>query len=461
MSLFPRKIASQLILLMLFALVAAQFISTVVIGQRQFKKINQNFINEFEYRLNQLNQLIPTLDNQQRQLVLNAASTGIINFSLANKPIINKTVGKWQPIFQHAPKTLYVWHQEPCYFHAGLLCDPDVLDFSDNIKKNMSWPVINEEIFTNSKVTHAASFQITDNQWLNAALLPPPRLSALSTNRTITFLVICGLIMIAVVTAITHHITSPLRLLSEYAHRFGRGESLPPLPPQGTIELQETIKAFNEMYTRIQRFTNDRTQLLAALSHDLRTPITSLALRLEFLPDCEDKDRMLLTLKEMQHMVETTLTHVRVLADTEQFQSVDLASLISSVAIDLIDLGMPIKMHLNKSITAKCKPIALRRAVRNLLENAVRYGQQAHVSLFETEHSIKISVKDQGPGIPQEKLNEVLKPFFRLESSRNSNSGGIGLGLTITKDIIQNHGGQLILNNLSPRGLEVVIKLPK
>ncbi|MBU2710112.1 ATP-binding protein [Zooshikella harenae] len=461
MNFFPRKIASQLILLILFALIAAQIISTIVIGQRQFKKINQNFINEFEYRLNQLHQLLPSLDEQQQQLVLNAASTGIIHFSFDNKPIINKTVGSWQPTFQHAPKTLYVWHQEPCYVHVWLFCDQKVLDFSERIKEAMPWSVINDEIFSNSKVTHVASFQIAENQWLNAALLPPPRLSAIWTNRTITFLVICGLIMVAVVTAITHHITSPLRLLSEYAHRFGRGESLPPLPTQGTIELQETIKAFNEMYTRIQRFTNDRTQLLAALSHDLRTPITSLALRLEFIPDCEDKDRMLVTLKELQHMVENTLTHVRVLADTEQFQSVDLGSLISSVATDLVDLGMPIEANLDKHITAKCKPIALRRALRNLLENAVRYGQHAQVELSETEHYVKIRVTDHGPGIPQEKINEVLKPFFRLESSRNSNSGGIGLGLTITKDIIQNHGGQLTLKNLSPRGLEVIIKLPK
>ncbi|MGI0119094.1 ATP-binding protein [Zooshikella sp. RANM57] len=461
MNLFPRKIASQLILLILIALIAAQVISTIIIGQRQVKKISQNFINEFEYRLNQINQLLPTLDEQQQRLVLNASSTGIIHFSLAEEPVISKTVGHWRPTFKHPPKKLFIWHQEPCYFHGGVFCDPKAVALSERIKESMNWSVMNQEIFSSSKVTHIVSFQVADNQWLNAALLPPPPISALWTNRTITFLVICGLIMIAVVTAITHHITSPLRLLSEYAHRFGRGESLPPLPPQGTIELQETIKAFNEMYTRIQRFTNDRTQLLAALSHDLRTPITSLALRLEFLPDCEDKDRMLLTLKEMQHMVETTLTHVRVLADTEQFQSVDLASLISSVATDLIDLGMSIQVNLDKHITAKCKPIALRRALRNLLENAVRYGEQAQVDLSETEHYIKIRVTDHGPGIPQEKINEVLKPFFRLEGSRNSNSGGIGLGLTITKDIIQNHGGQLILNNLSPKGLEAIIKLPK
>jgi signal transduction histidine kinase len=213
------------------------------------------------------------------------------------------------------------------------------------------------------------------------------------------------------------------------------------------------------MQARLRRFVDDRTRMLAAIGHDLRTPLTTLRLRAEFVPDDEVRERMLNTISEMETMSEATLAFARGESTNEETRLVELSSLVESLCDDLAELGADVRFIEGAKINYCCRADALRRAVRNLIENALRYGTRARVSVARRGDAIALSVEDDGPGIPPEFSEQVFAPFFRLESSRNRQTGGVGLGLSIARTIIRHHGGDIVLGNASP-GLRAVIELP-
>ena len=208
------------------------------------------------------------------------------------------------------------------------------------------------------------------------------------------------------------------------------------------------------------RFVQDRTRMLAAISHDLRTPITTLRLRAEFIDDEEMRGKILDTLEEMQAMTEAVLAFAREDASNEETREVDLSALASSMAEDFSELGKDVRFLGDDAIVYACRPISLKRALRNLIENALRYAGAAEIKVVKGVDGLQISVLDQGPGIPAEKLEEVFSPFFRVEGSRNLETGGVGLGLSITRTIIRSHGGDVTLANRKDGGLEATINLP-
>jgi signal transduction histidine kinase len=214
------------------------------------------------------------------------------------------------------------------------------------------------------------------------------------------------------------------------------------------------------MQERLRRFVGDRTRMLAAIGHDLRTPITSLKLRAELLDDEEARTKMLATLDEMQRMSEATLAFARDDAATEPTRVVDLAALLDSIADDLAEMGKPVTFIESPRLPYPCRPTALKRAVANLVENAIQYGERARVSLESRSVGPVIVVDDDGPGIPEERLDDVFKPFVRLEESRNRATGGAGLGLSIARSIVLSHGGDLVLANRKGGGLRAEIRLP-
>jgi signal transduction histidine kinase len=215
------------------------------------------------------------------------------------------------------------------------------------------------------------------------------------------------------------------------------------------------------MHDRLQRFIQDRTRMLAAMSHDLRTPITTLRLRAEFIEDEETKNKILETLEEMQRMTEATLAFVREEAKAEPTRKTDLNALIESVVADLADLGHDAHFTETSHITYACRPQGLKRALRNLLENAIRYGEKADVNLIDQGGQLLITIDDQGPGIPKSDIERMFQPFVRLDESRSEETGGIGLGLAIARSIIRSHGGDIVLTNRDEGGLRASISLPK
>jgi signal transduction histidine kinase len=304
-----------------------------------------------------------------------------------------------------------------------------------------------------------ASVPFHDGGWLNAQTqihaepVPLPLPSLLSAA-------IMAVASFAIVVIVARRVTRPLKALADSADAFGRGAPAPLLAEAGPDEARRLIAAFNRMQQRLLRFVADRTRMLAAIGHDLRTPITSLKLRAELLEDEEAKAKMLATLDEMEHMTDATLAFAREDATTEQSRTIDLAAAVASQVDDLAELGKPVSFAEAPRLPYACRPTALKRALGNLIENAVQYGERARVALHATSAGPLITVDDDGPGIAEAKMEEAFKPFVRLEASRSRATGGIGLGLAIARSIVLAHGGELILSNRPEGGLRAEIRLP-
>ncbi|GLK70126.1 HAMP domain-containing histidine kinase [Ancylobacter dichloromethanicus] len=300
--------------------------------------------------------------------------------------------------------------------------------------------------------------QLKDGSWLNSAFSKKMANSML-TARSLISLAVTAIVLSLCAAFIARTMTKPMRRLAAAAEALGRGESVAPLQEKGPDDLRHTAVAFNLMQSRLQRFVEDRTRMLAAIGHDLRTPITSLRLRAEFVADDETREKMLDTLDELRAMTEATLAFSREQATEEVTRNVDLTALVGSLCDDLVELGHEITCTEGPKISYRCRPDALKRAVRNLVENAVRYGERARVSLRTTPQAIEIVIEDDGPGIPPEIVERAFEPFFRIEHSRNRTTGGIGLGLSISRNMVRHHGGDIILANTG-HGLRATISLP-
>ncbi|WP_319498947.1 ATP-binding protein [uncultured Cohaesibacter sp.] len=274
-------------------------------------------------------------------------------------------------------------------------------------------------------------------------------------------LIVSAVLIILVVVLIVRKLTAPLRELESASRKLGRGEAIAPLKEEGPTEIRGTISAFNAMQERLLRFVQDRTRMLAAVSHDLRTPITTLRLRTEFIDDDEMREKLQATLEEMQAMTDAVLAFAREDASKEETRDVNLAALLSSMAEDYQELGRNVTFDGPDNLTFACRQVSLKRALTNLTENALRYAGNADLFLSATPRHIEIRICDNGPGIPAEKLEEVFTPFFRVEGSRNLETGGVGLGLSITRTIIRSHGGDVTLVNRPSGGLAATITLPR
>jgi signal transduction histidine kinase len=261
---------------------------------------------------------------------------------------------------------------------------------------------------------------------------------------------------------LTLMVNVPLTRVAHAAERVGLDINAPVLAEQGPAQLQRVIRAFNDMQRRLQRFLTDRTLMLGAISHDLRTPLTRLRLRLEAGRAVAEKDKMLGDIETMENMLASTLSFIRGVDDAEAHDAVDLASLLQT-ACDLVsDLGGSVEYVGAVRQRYRCKPQALLRAFTNVFMNAARYGGSARVSLVRLPGvGFQVDVDDEGPGIPDEEKSRVFEPFYRAPGARDVDSQGMGLGLAIARSVILGHGGTIELLDREPRGLRVRIVLPE
>lgn len=281
----------------------------------------------------------------------------------------------------------------------------------------------------------------------------------------VRFLVWMGLIgvMIALLSLwAARRLTAPLARFAAAAERFGVEADAAPLPESGPRELRVATHAFNRMQERLRRFIDDRTRMIAAISHDLRTPLTRLRLRAETIEDPEQQRKILADLAEMQAMIEATLAFARDDARKEPRTTVDLAELLCSLCEDRVDAGLLAEYQGPTHYPFACRPVALRRALGNLIDNALAYGEVARVSLEQTDAGhVTIRIDDDGPGIPQAEWEKVFIPFYRLETSRSRDTGGTGLGLSVARTVLRGHGGDIALQNRPEGGLRVLVTLPR
>ena len=287
-----------------------------------------------------------------------------------------------------------------------------------------------------------------------------PRGAPLSRNLFFNLALLVVLLVIALyVTA--RSITRPLSKLVSAAEGLGRNVRQPKLEEKGARELRDAARAFNTMQDRLQRYLDSRTRVLAAMSHDLKTPLTRLRLQVETtLDDSAIQARFGKELDEMESMVRSSLALFRGLDDDETLAQIDINALVATLRSEFTEMGADVTVEGQALQPFMGKPQALRRCLTNLVANAVKFGTRAKI-VVEDGTALIIRVRDEGPGIPQDELERVFEPFYRVESSRNRDTGGTGLGLSIARDVAQAHGGSLVARNLPGVGLEALLVLPR
>lgn len=258
---------------------------------------------------------------------------------------------------------------------------------------------------------------------------------------------------------IARRVARPLSELSAAATTAAQGGSAPRVPEEGPEDVRRAAAAFNAMTDQVSRTLESQRQLLSAVGHDLRTPITAMRINIEFVNDAELRERLERNLEELQELTEAVLSAARG-AGGEPMRHIDVAALVESLCADLIDMGKPVTWQAHDPVPMNCRPNEIRRAVRNLIENAIAYGKEATVSIQARGTGYEIIVDDNGPGIPEADRQRVFEPFVRLETSRNAETGGTGLGLTLVKTIAAGHGGTVTLENRAEGGLRARLYLP-
>lgn len=301
--------------------------------------------------------------------------------------------------------------------------------------------------------------QLEDDSWLNFTASLPPHKGAWFL-RLLTWLIVFGGGITLLVVMVTRRIIRPLQLFAAASQQFGLDVNAPSLPEHGPTEIKQAAIAFNKMQTRIRNFVQERMQMIAAISHDLKTPITRLRLRSDYIQDDKQRQKALDDLSDMQTILDSTLSFAREDTNQEPRIDVDLNALLQSITDDMHDAGHQVELESAKKVIYHCAPVAIRRALNNLINNAVQYGHYAKIDLNQSPANIDIHISDNGPGIPDSDMQHVFTPFYRVEKSRNRDTGGAGLGLTVAKTIIRQHGGDIELINRKQGGLQVKITLP-
>lgn len=306
---------------------------------------------------------------------------------------------------------------------------------------------------------------LSDGRWLHSRQRP---LAGYQWWRLVRFSVPTSTLpVLVIVLAFVWRTLRPIKALAEAAERVSRGERIEPLPLVGPRETREVSAAFNLMQEKLSRFVNDRTQLLAAISHDIRTPLTSLRLRSTLLPPSDHRDAMLRTLAGMQEMVEQTMEFARDVTADEATSAHGLRELVSHVLLARApggpDLETLEKLEPGPEVVRRVRPIGLRRAVANLVDNAVRHGGSARVRVLSDASGVRIEVDDDGAGLDPAMLERAFEPFFQADPARHrdgTGAGGVGLGLSIARSCMRAQGGDVTLTNRPEGGLRASIQLP-
>lgn len=303
------------------------------------------------------------------------------------------------------------------------------------------------------------SAEIEPGIWLNAQKTYYSAVTV--SSRVAVFTASLAIISALIVWLFARRIARPLEDLATAADRLGRGRSTEPVNENGPEDVRKAARAFNQMQERLTRLLETQRTMLRAVGHDLRTPLTSLRIRAEAIPAEHGQAQIISTLDDMKDMTEEILRWAKESSGLEPVSQVDIGTLLQSLVDDYADMGRPVRfIEHHGPVVSEVRRVALRRAVQNLIDNALKYAGNADVSLESDDDYLYIRVIDNGPGIPSERLEDVTKPFVRLENSRSKETGGVGLGLAIVQSVVLAHGGELMFLNREEGGLTVEIRLP-
>lgn len=474
--LLPKHLGGQLVLLLLGALTLSHLLGFLIFSDERRQAMRSVHQMELLERTAAMVRVLETSPAETRQAILAAVDSPRLRYWLSPESALvdanSQQIELWLaarlesllPRYSHAPVRVHVidtgWPEEADAFH-----------------QRGNWMMQHHREMSGARgeggddsgprwrgkppgIGLTLSAELSDGSWLNVATgFRPPNPGWAWPS--LVSMVLTAMAIMLVVFLTVRRITRPLKALSTAAERLGRGEQIEPLAETGPEELRSTTAAFNAMQERLTRFVRDRTAMLAAISHDLRTPLTSLRLHAELVEEEETRTKLLAILEEMQRMTEATLAFAREESVREETRLVDLPALVESLCDDLAEIGMDVRFSGAEKAQLSCRPVGLRRALRNMIENAVAYGHRARVSMEATGRDFLIHIDDDGPGIPDEDRERVFGPFVRLEESRSRETGGIGIGMAIARSILRAHGGDITLVNRAEGGLRATLHLPR
>ncbi|MEN8740032.1 MAG: ATP-binding protein [Phaeobacter gallaeciensis] len=451
-----RSLRVQLVLLIIIALGVAQFVSLWLFADERSLAIRAALGFEAAGRAANVARLIEEAPADLRPSIIRAANSPLVRFDLGTKPLVQHSDHSDGGLVETRVRALLndsysrdirvELHQ----IQGAILPLPNL----SHEMTEMHLAMMRGEL---SAIEMNLSISIAGGQWLNVSTRferPPIQWPLYSM---LTFGLTAMALLVAVSWFVMTGLLGPLRRLARASERLGRGEDIDALPERGPQEVRELTAGFNRMQDRLTRFVADRTRVLAALGHDLRSPLTAMRVHSEMVEEDETRENLVATVEEMQSMVEATLTFAKGLSGNEPMQDVDLQSFLEALRGDMV---VPFVLSDGPEVTVRLRPNAIRRALRNVIENAVRYGGSATLGWISADGEIEISVTDRGPGIPTAELERVFDPFFRLEESRSLETGGHGLGLSIARSILRAQGGEISLANHPDGGLIATIRLP-
>lgn len=459
LSFWPRSLFGELFLAVLIGVLAATLISTFLVSRDRDRTLVQASVREWSRRVVDMTASMQLLQPGERI----QASSLLQSWPQFRRPR-PPPPPRLQPLFE--PPGLSATIPD---FRSSLerqlrgVLGPEyevaVTPTVDSTRTALTLGRPGAEAFERGGQLYDVSVTIPGGDMLLFRLAQGQRVAPLPRSLLFNLMLLALLTAIAVY-AVTRGITRPLSALARAAEAVGRDLRQPPLVERGSREVRDAARAFNTMQERMRRHVDSRTRVLAAMSHDLKTPLTRLRLRMATLDDADLQFRVDRDLDEMESMVNGALTLLRGLNDDEPPEAVDINQLLGTLQSEFAEFGTPFVVHGRVQTPYAGKPMALKRCLTNLISNATKFGGGVSVQL-EDGGAVIISIRDQGPGIAAEHLAHVFEPFYRIESSRNRDTGGTGLGLCIARDIAQAHGGALVLTNLPQGGLQATLNLPR
>ncbi len=460
----PDSLAAWALLIVIGGLIIAEVATVGVIVQNRVLYGRMNGFFHLAERVSSLSRAIAAEPVRSRAELASALSTPTVQVTVGDKPIATSTgasddeIAELEDVLQTRLGDSGVTEVDvgrgAVATEPGNLPEPPGDDagpverFLSNIEQHYAFDD-----------AYLVSVQLDNGSWANFTVPVAPAPKLWSDNTMLLTVVVIALVLAGSIWVL-RRLTAPYALLAEAAERLGRDINAESLPEKGPREVRAAAHAFNLMQARLSRFIGDRDQLVAAISHDLRTPVTRLRLRAEFVEDADQRARMLADLEDIEAMTRSVLAFASDTAQPEAREQIDLVSLVESLASDMPHVTLALAPDLPARVKCLAGPVGLRRAIANLIDNAVKYGGTARVSLALDPAAIRIAVDDDGPGIPPDEMEVVFRPFRRLEASRNRETGGAGLGLTIARSVARAHGGDVMLSNRPEGGLRAEIVLP-
>jgi signal transduction histidine kinase len=469
MRLLPRSLFSRLVLVLLTGLVIAQLVSFAVHMHERGELLSQASGMQSAQRIADIVKLLETLSPPERRRIVQVLSSPPIMISLDQPALAAREqdadAGARSALFGAMLRRFLADGQPVVVTVAeapAMLLGPAAKGRFKGSGMHGGWmpPGFAAHNASRPGLSFLAQVRLHDGTLVTFDSRQPAQTEGWPYRLLFSLLVLLFAVVVVSLVAV-RWATRPINALADAADELGRNINSPPMAEKGPVEVVRAARAFNTMQARLAVYIRDRTRVLAAMSHDLKTPITRLRLRSELLDDPELRLKFTGDLEEMESMVGATLDFLRGMENGEPVQPVDAMALLESLQADMAEMGGRVTVEGEARSPFPGRPQALKRCLANLLENAVKYGKSAGVVIDDNDSRLEIRIQDEGPGLPQSELEKVFEPFYRVEGSRSRETGGTGLGLTIARSVAEAHGGSLVLRNRAEGGLEAVLILPR